>query len=462
MDTIILAINWVNVGSKTAQLLLSLSILVILHEFGHYITAKWFKCRVEKFYLFFDPWFSLAKKKIGETVYGIGWLPLGGYVKISGMVDESMDKEAMKLPPQPWEFRSKPAWQRLIIMIGGVTVNVLLAFVIYAMILFVWGEKKIVNDSVKSGIFCADSLLLKFGLKNGDQILAINDKEVSYFDDIPARLITASHVTIERAGEKKTIPMPVDLIGQLVEKKKQGVGFIEVRRNAIVGDLSDPMFDTSYARKAGLQPFDKVVSIDGVPVNYTDEIGSLVEKKKNDSVHIGVVRNGQNLSLTSRVNADGKVGLPWIGYEEMDSLGLIKIDAKKYSFFASFPAGVAKTWEKLGGYIDQFKKMADPKTGAYKGVGGFKTIGSVFPTPWNWESFWSITAFLSIILAFMNLLPIPALDGGHVVFTLAEMISGRKPSDKFLEYAQVAGMVLLLGLMLYANGNDWFGWGKGR
>ena len=458
----LLAINWVSVGSKTAQLILSLSILVILHEFGHFITARWFKCRVEKFYLFFDPWFSILKKKIGDTEYGIGWLPLGGYVKISGMVDESMDKEAMKLPPQPWEFRSKPAWQRLIIMLGGVTVNVLLAFFIYAMILFVWGEQKIVNNSFKNGIYCADSLLLKFGLHNGDKILAINGKEVKYFDDIPVRLITASQVTVDQNGTQKTIDMPIDLIGQLVEKKKQGVGFIEFRRNAIVGDISDKMFDTMYAKKAGFQRMDKIISVDSVPVTFVDEVSKLVEKKKNDSVHFEIERNGQKIDLSSRVNTEGKIGLPWIGFEDMDSLGLIKIDARKYSLLEAFPAGVAKTWEKLTGYVDQFKKMANPKTGAYKGMGGFKTIGSVFPTPWDWESFWSITAFLSIILAFMNLLPIPALDGGHVLFTLGEMITGRKPSEKFLEYAQIVGMVLLLGLMLFANGNDWFGWGRSR
>jgi regulator of sigma E protease len=458
----LLAINWVSVGSKTAQLILSLSILVILHEFGHYITARWFKCRVEKFYLFFDPWFSLVKKKIGDTEYGIGWLPLGGYVKISGMVDESMDKEAMKLPPQPWEFRSKPAWQRLIIMLGGVTVNVLLAFFIYAMILFVWGEQKIVNNSFKNGIYCADSLLLKYGLNNGDKIIAINGQEIKYFDDVPAKMITAANVTVEHEGQQKTLVMPVDLIGQLVEMKKQGVGFIDFRRNAIVGDLSDKMFDTMNAKKAGLKRMDKVVAVDSVPVTFIDEIGKLVEKKKNDSVTIEVERNGQKLALRSGVNADGKIGLLWATYNDMDSLGLLKIDEKKYSLLASFPAGVAKTWEKLSGYVDQFKKMANPKTGAYKGMGGFKTIGSVFPTPWDWQSFWSITAFLSIILAFMNLLPIPALDGGHVLFTLGEMITGRKPNEKFLEYAQIVGMVLLLGLMLFANGNDWFGWGRSK
>ena len=458
----LLAINWSVVGLQVGQLILSLSILVILHEFGHFLPAKWFKCRVEKFYLFFDPWFSIVKKKIGDTVYGIGWLPLGGYVKISGMVDESMDKEAMKLPPQPWEFRSKPAWQRLIIMLGGVTVNVLLAFFIYAMILFVWGEQKVVNNSFKNGIYCADSLLFKFGLNNGDKIIAINGNEVKYFDDVPAKLITASTVTVEQNGQQKTVNMPVDLIGQLVEKKKQGVGFIDIRREAIVGDIADKMFDTMYAKKAGLQPMDKIIAIDSVPVSFIDQVGALVEKKKNGTVQIEVERGGQKLALQSRVNGDGKIGLPWIGPLEMDSLGLIKIEDRKYSLLEAFPAGVAKTWEKLTGYVDQFKKMTNPKTGAYKGVGGFKTIGSIFPTPWDWESFWSITAFLSIILAFMNLLPIPALDGGHVLFTLGEMITGRKPSEKFLEYAQIVGMVLLLGLMLYANGNDWFGWGRSR
>jgi regulator of sigma E protease len=330
------------------------------------------------------------------------------------------------------------------------------------MILFVWGEQKIVNNSFKNGIYCADSLLLKFGLNNGDKIIAINGQQIKYFDDIPAKMITALNVTVEQNGKQKTLVMPVDLIGQLVEKKKQGVGFIEFRRNAIVGDLSDKMFDTMYAKKAGLQRMDKIISVDSVPVTFVDEMGKLVERKRNDSVTIEVDRNGQKLALRSRVNSDGKIGLPWINLYEMDSLGLIKIDEKKYSLLEAFPAGVAKTWEKLSGYVDQFKKMANPKTGAYKGMGGFKTIGSVFPTPWDWESFWNITAFLSIVLAFMNLLPIPALDGGHVLFTLGEMITGRKPSEKFLEYAQVVGMVLLLSLMLFANGNDWFGWGRSR
>jgi regulator of sigma E protease len=458
----LLAINWGNISSQVAQLILALSILVIIHEFGHYITAKWFKCRVEKFYLFFDPWFSIVKKKVGETVYGIGWLPLGGYVKIAGMVDESMDKEQMKLPPQEWEFRSKPAWQRLIIMLAGVTMNILLAFFIYAMILFVWGEKKIDNSSVKNGIYCADSLLLKFGLQNGDKIISVNDKPAKYFDDIPASIITSEKIVVERNGQQQTLTMPQDLLGQLAELKKKGVGFLELRRPALAGDMSDKFFDTSYAKKAGLQHLDKIISIDSVPVQFFDQIGLLIQNKKSGAVNIEIERNGEKKHLTSKVNAEGKLMLPYIDALEMDSLGLLKIDEKKYGFFASFPAGVVKAGEKLSSYIDQFKKVVNPKTGGYKAVGGFKRIASVFPTPWDWESFWSITAFLSVMLAFMNLLPIPALDGGHVLFTLGEMITGRKPNEKFLEYAQIVGMVILLGLMLYANGNDWFGYGKGK
>jgi regulator of sigma E protease len=458
----LLAIHWHNIGSQILQLILTLAILVIIHELGHYLTARLFKCRVDKFYLFFDPWFSLFKKKVGDTEYGIGWLPLGGYVKIAGMVDESMDKEQMKQPPQPWEFRSKPAWQRLIIMLAGVTMNILLAFVIYAMVLFTWGEKKIDNSSVKGGIYCADSLLIKWGLKNGDKIVAIDGSSVRFFDDIPAKLVTADKVTVDRNGQQSEIILPEALLGQLAEDKKQGVGFIEIRKPAMVGDMSDKFFDTSYAKKAGLQHFDKILSIDSTSVQYFDEMAPLLQAKKNDSVTIAIERNGQPLTIHSKVNADGKLGLPYIEPKDMDSLGYLTIIKRSYGFFESFPAGVRKTGEKLSSYIDQFKKIVNPKTEGYKAVGGFKRIASIFPVPWDWESFWSITAFLSIMLAFMNLLPIPALDGGHVLFTLIEMITGRKPSEKFLEVAQIVGMILLLGLMLYANGNDWFGWGRGK
>ena len=457
---ILLSINWANVGSQILQLILALSILVGIHEFGHYITAKWFKCRVEKFYLFFDPWFSVFKKKVGETEYGIGWLPLGGYVKIAGMVDESMDKEQLAKPPQPWEFRSKPAWQRLIIMLAGVTMNMLLAFVLYAMVLFVWGESKTKNASVADGIYCADSLLFKLGFANGDKIVSVNGKTVQYFEDIPGELILADKVVVNRNGAEKTIELPKNLLGQLTELKKKGVGFIELRRPNFVGDMSDKFFDTSYAKKAGLKRYDKIISLDSTPIIFFNDMSPILANKKSSTVQIGIERAGVKETLSCQVNAEGKIGIPPMQEEEMDSLKLISIDKKEYSFFASFPAGVSKAVEKLGSYTGQVKRIATPGTEGYKAVGGFKRIASIFPTPWNWQAFWSITAFLSVMLAFMNLLPIPALDGGHVLFTLIEMITGRKPSEKFLERAQIVGMVILLALMLYANGNDIFGWGS--
>ncbi len=463
MDITLLAINWPSVGLKVAQLLLSLSILVILHEFGHYITAKWFKCRVEKFYLFFDPWFSIFKKKIGDTVYGIGWLPLGGYVKISGMVDESMDKESLKLPPQSWEFRSKPAWQRLIIMLGGVTVNILLAFVIYAAILMVWGEKKIPASSLKYGISFNDSLFNDLGFKNGDKVLAVDGKPVVEYTEILRQvLVVNKNVTLERDGKVMTMDMPVDLIGKLVEKKKMSEGpLISPRVPVIVAEIRD----TSVAYKAGLRAGDLILSVDSVKTQFYDEFASVMKKqKKGDTVDIVVNRNDSLINLTTILINGGKIGFNQPNSPaQYDSLGIYKYEVIKYGFFAAIPAGVKRAGKELQFYIDQFKKILSPETGAYKGVGGFKAMGSVFSgTGWDWEHFWTITAFFSIILAFMNLLPIPALDGGHVLFTLGEMITGRKPSEKFLEYAQIAGMVILLALMLYANGNDWFGWGKGK
>ncbi len=456
----ILAIDWSSVGLKVAQLILSLSILVILHEFGHYITARWFKCRVEKFYLFFDPWFSIVKKKIGDTVYGIGWLPLGGYVKIAGMVDESMDKEQLKQPPQPWEFRSKPAWQRLIIMIGGVTVNILLAFVIYAMILFVWGEKKTLNSSLKNGIWVTDSLMHDIGLRNGDKIISINGNEVKYFEDLSPKIFlnAGGIIKVNRREKDTVINIPVDLGTKLVKGKKNKTPLF-VRLPAVVGQLEKN--DTSNAKKAGLQFSDKIIKVDSTPINFLDEIVTYLTDRKNQQVKFTVLRNGSEIVLPVLTNENGKTGLPILSDEQYDSMGVFKLEKKKYSFFASFPAGVRLTGSSLKSYIDQFKLIFQPSTGYYKGIGGFKAMGNIFNgNQWDWQSFWRITAFFSIVLAFMNLLPIPALDGGHVLFTLIEMITGRKPNEKFLEYAQIIGMVILFGLMLYANGNDWFGWGK--
>ena len=455
----LLAINWALVGIKAGQLILSLSIIVILHEFGHYLPAKLFKCRVEKFFLFFDPYFALFKRKIGETIYGIGWLPLGGYVKIAGMIDESMDKEQLSQPPQPWEFRSKPAWQRLIIMLGGVTVNVIMAFVIYALILFVWGDRKIPIESVKSGISISDSLMYELGFKDGDKIVSINNKPVLYYEDIFKNLILAEKVEIERDGQHQVINLPVNLIGKLIEKKRSGMVLFSPRIPAIAYIIPD----TSNAAKAGLRRYDKIVGIDSARFTYFDEYKKIMNTRKGESIHLIVERDARLDTLVAQVTKEGNLGFyKFEDFESLDSLGLIKIEKKSYGLFESFPAGLNLAYETLRSYIDQFKKMFSPKTEAYKGVGGFKTMGSIFPSVWDWQSFWAITAFFSIALAFMNLLPVPALDGGHVLFTLIEIITGKKPNQKFLEYAQVIGMVLLLSLVLYANLNDWFGWGKGR
>ena len=456
----LLAINWASVGLQAGQLILSLSILVIIHELGHYLTAKWFKCRVEKFYLFFDPWFSLFKKKVGETEYGVGWLPLGGYVKIAGMIDESMDKEQMKKPAEPWEFRSKPAWQRLIIMVAGVTMNILLAFFIYSMILLVWGERKVPVSSMKYGLAFRDSLMFDLGFKNGDKILAVNNQPVEDYTDIVKKLILGNEVSIERDGKLETVTLPVDLIGKLVEKKRSRMPLLEPRIPVIVDEVAD----SSNAYKAGLKSGDQIIAVNSASAIFFDELKNVLENSKEQTVQVNVLRGKDTLSLPTAVTKDGTIGFyPVSAISDLDSMGILKLHITKYSVLQAFPAGVKMAGEQLQFYIDQFKKILSPETGAYKGVGGFKAMGSIFPdSGWDWETFWRITAFFSIVLAFMNLLPIPALDGGHVMFTLYEMVSGRKPSDKFLEYAQIVGMVILFGLLIYANGNDWFGWGRGK
>ena len=458
----LLAIDWPVVGVKVGQLLLALSILVILHEFGHYITARWFKCRVEKFYLFFDPWFSLFKKKVGDTEYGIGWLPLGGYVKISGMVDESMDKEAMKLPPKDYEFRSKPAWQRLIIMLGGVIMNVLVAFFIYAMVLWVWGDTKIPMSSLKNGIGIQNKQIKDLGFKNGDKILAINGKPIIYFNDLAEKILIGTEdrfVDLERNGEKIQIKIPVKFLNDVIENRKAARGFITPRYPAIVGKFDLPK-DTTRAYKAGFKEWDKVIAIDSTPITFSDEINTYLENKKDKKVVFKLLRGKDTIIANVIPDCNYKIGLNSLTGIQYDSLGSFALQNTSYTFLESFPAGVKKAVKSLSSYVDQFKMIFKPETGAYKGLGGFKGMTNGLHDSWDWEAFWLFTAFISMALAFMNLLPIPALDGGHVVFTLYEMITGRKPNEKFLEYAQIAGMILLLGLMLYANGNDWLGYGK--
>ena len=462
MDITLLAINWSVVGIKVLQLLLALSILVILHEFGHYITARWFNCRVEKFYLFFDPWFSIFKKKIGNTEYGIGWLPLGGYVKISGMVDESMDKEAMKLPPKDYEFRSKPAWQRLIIMLAGVIMNVLVAFLIYAMVLWVWGDTKIPMTSLQNGIGVQNKQIKDLGFKSGDKIIAINGKPIKYFDELTEKILIGTKdrvVDLERDGKKMQITIPVDFLNKVIENRKAAKGFITPRVPALVGKFDLPT-DTTNAYKAGFREGDRVIAADSTPITFSDEISSYLENKKDSYVAFKLLRGKDTVSFNTKVDCNGKIGLNTLTGEQYDSLKVFILENTSYTFLESFPAGVNKAVKSLSSYIDQFKMIFTPATGAYKGLGGFKGMANALPGTWDWETFWLFTAFISIVLAFMNLLPIPALDGGHVVFTLYEMITGRKANEKFLEYAQIVGMIILFGLMIYANGNDWFGWGK--
>jgi regulator of sigma E protease len=413
---------------------------------GHFFFSKLFKTRVEKFYLFFNPWFSLLKFKKGETEYGVGWLPLGGYVKISGMIDESMDVEQMKQPPQPWEFRSKPSWQRLLIMIGGVLVNFLLALVIYSMVLYVWGEEYLPTKNVKYGI-SADSLAIQTGLKNGDKVISLDNKPVENFRDIMPNIVlnNSKSIQVERDGKILNVPIAESLVPSLIKNPKE---FIQPRFPFYVDEFAKD----SPAKDAGFQKGDQLVGIDSVKTEFFDEFRTEIQKHKNQSVAVSVVRNGKPLLLKVKVPETGLLGI----YPQGDMGKFFELKRIEYGFFESIPAGIEKGVSTLSDYIKQFKLIFTPKTKAYESLGGFITIGKIFPGVWDWQSFWTLTAFLSIILAFMNILPIPALDGGHVMFLLYEMVTGKKPGDKFLEYAQIAGLVILFSLLIYANLNDVF------
>ena len=429
---------------KAGQLILSLSILIIFHEAGHFTFAKLFKTRVEKFYLFFDPWFSLFKTKWGETEYGIGWLPLGGYVKISGMIDESMDKEQLKQPAQPWEFRSKPAWQRLLIMLGGVLVNFILAFAIYVMILFVWGDEYLPVDNVKYGIV-VDSLGQEFGMQNGDKIISVNGKKVDDFRKIVPELLLNDPkvITVNRNGQLLDINFTDAMIGKIIKHKGP---FFTVRFPFIVGEF----VKKSPAKEAGLQKDDKIIGLNGEELVYFDQFVDKVSQYKGQKVTVSVLRNGNKLDIPVNVSEKGKIGVyPLADFDQLFEMK--KID---YTLAEALPAGFSKGYKEIGNYLKQFKLIFTPETKAYESVGGFIAIGNIFPAEWDWQVFWSMTALLSIMLAVINILPIPALDGGHVLFLIFEIVSGRKPSDKFLEYAQIVGMVILFSLLIFANGND--------
>ena len=439
---------------KASQFILSLSLLIVLHELGHFIPAKLFKTRVEKFYLFFDYKFSIFKKKIGETVYGIGWIPLGGYVKISGMIDESMDTKQLQEEPKPWEFRSKPAWQRLIIMLGGVFVNFILGIFIYIMLMYSYGEKYLPNENVTDGVWVQDSLAVSLGLQNGDKILRVDGEEIKKFSDITIEFINGNTYTIERNGLVIEKDLPIDFIDKLISRGKNAGMIVRPRSPFIFNKFQE----NSPNVNSELLDKDIVIAINGQPLKYQDEVQDILQQNKGEEISLTVKRGTENKTFNVAVSNKGTLGviIYGMGFSDLEKLGYYNLADVNYSFAAAIPAGINKSYETLTNYVKQLKKIFNPSTGAYKGLGGFISIGSIFPSTWSAESFWNITAFLSIMLGFMNLLPIPALDGGHVVFTLWEMITGKKPSDKFLEYAQVTGFILLIALLLFANGNDVF------
>ncbi len=430
---------------KTAQLLLSLSILVVLHEFGHFMFARLFKTRVEKFYLFFDPWFSLFKIKKGETEYGIGWLPLGGYVKISGMIDESMDKEAMKLPPQPWEFRAKPSWQRLLIMLGGVMMNFLAALIIYIGILYAWGVSYLPTENVKFGIEVSE-VGREIGFQNGDKILTVDNIYVDNFNKIIPTIVLddVKIVQVERNGNKVDVEIS-DTDLALLLKSKSVIGPRFPFRMGVESFLKESQGET-----AGLKVGDEFKGLNGDYFEYFDEWSFALKDNIGKPIIINIERNGQPKEISMTLGEDGMVGIRNSHAKDQ----FFELKTIKYGFLESIPAGINRGVQTTGDYLKQFKLFFKKETKAYESLGGFATIGNIFPGTWDWYSFWNMTAFISIILAIMNLLPIPALDGGHVLFLFGEMITGRKPNEKFLEYAQIAGMILLLALVLFANAND--------
>jgi regulator of sigma E protease len=432
---------------RILQLLLSLSILIIIHELGHFMFARIFKTRVEKLYLFFDPWFALFKFKRGETEYGLGWLPLGGYAKISGMIDESLDTEQLKQPPQPWEFRSKKSWERLLIMTGGVLFNLILAMLIYVFVLFAWGETYLPTSSVKYGIV-TDSAGYALGLRNGDKILTVDNQYIENFYTITSDIVLNNRKTIqvERNGQVLSLEVTLDYIKKVLKREGQ----IDPRTPF------SPYIITNFgkespAKDAGVLADDELVGLDNLKFTWFDEFQKYLAANKNKPVTMNLLRNGEPVDIQVMPNAAGMLGIS----SNMRTAGnIFELKTVNYGFLQSIPAGISKGFKSIGNYLKQFRLIFSRHTKAYESLGGFITIGSIFPGVWDWHSFWDLTAFLSIILAVMNILPIPGLDGGHVMFLLFEVITGRKPSDKFLEYAQIAGMIIIFSLLIFANGND--------
>lgn len=435
---------------KILQFILSLTILVTIHEFGHYISAKIFGARVDKFYIFFNPYFSLFKKKIGETEYGIGWLPLGGYCKISGMVDESMDTESLKKEPQPWEYRSKPAWQRLIIIVGGVVMNILLAWFIYSMMTLSRGETYIASRDVKDGIMILDTTLANpIGLKTGDKIVSIDGKEYEKFFDTYNGILLGSQVTVNRNGKDTVLTIPVDYINTF--KDNENPYFYYPRLPFTVVEIPD----SSHNAQSGLRQGDVILSVSGTPTPYFDQASGIIKSFAGRDAMLQVERGDTAVFVGVKISPEGIIGVRALPEPyELVRNGIFPVTKKEYGFFEALGRGTQVTGEKISGYWAQVKKLVNPETGAYKSVGSVITMGSLFPPVWDWGAFWQLTAFLSIMLAVINILPIPALDGGHAVFIIYEMITRRQPSEKVLEYAQMAGFIILVLIMLLAFGND--------
>ena len=434
---------------KVSQFILSLSLIIVLHEFGHYWPAKYFKIKVEKFYLFFDVNFSLFKKKIGETEWGIGWLPLGGYVKIAGMIDESMDKEQMAKPPKSWEFRSKPSWQRLIVMLGGVTINFILAIIIYIGLAYSYGSSSISLDSIDDGFVITNPILKEAGFKTGDKIITVDGQTLETYSDLRKSIIGSTYYQVERDGNILEIQLPVDFLGKL--SSSEDMSSFEFRMPFIIQSVSEESLNKDYDIRQG----DRIVAVNGQEIKYVDQLVPLLQQNSNQTIEVELIRDSFRIKKTLNVNEDGKLGIMHgATVQNMVDLGLMKVSNNSYSFLESIAVGTNNFVSFMGFYFDQLVAIFNPSTGAYKGLGGFIAIGNIFPSTWDWQSFWNTTALLSVMLGVLNLLPIPALDGGHAMFLVYEMVSGRKPSDKFMETVQVIGFIILLALVIFANGND--------
>jgi regulator of sigma E protease len=429
---------------QVAQILFILSVLVILHEFGHYITARWFKVRVEKFYLFMDAGFSLFKKKIKDTEWGIGWLPLGGYVKLSGMIDESMDTEQMNQEPQPWEFRSKPAWQRLIIMLGGIIVNILLAWFIYTAMYSTVGKKYISTEVLQQNGLAFGDVGHKAGFKNGDKIVSVDGEFQENFNRMIMDVLFSSEVVVNRGGQNVTLNLSDEQIKNILDK--EGRNFVQARSSAT---KIDSIIKNEEADKAGLKVGDSILAVNNNKVAFFDEFSTAMKQHINDSVTLKVLRGAEEKEIKVKVNNEGKLGFS-VKHAVNDKFFV----QQKMSFLEAVPAAIKESWSLLVYNVKSFKLILRPATGAYKQVKSPIGIARQLPDAWDWEFIWNFTALFSIGLAFMNLLPIPGLDGGHALFTTVEMITGKKLSDKAAGYVQTFGMVILLTLMALTFGKD--------